>query len=182
MPRSGPWGGHRLPDYPIRFYSGNWNPGLNNSFQQPHSEKSVFIPFLLLGSPKRCYSGSSSRPDYSSFDLTVSYFGSSKKIPFGLTSAGVWALAKESACRGRRHKSCGFNPWVGKMPWRRKWQSAPVLLPWDYYGQRRLGPWGHKELDMTEYLNTAGVYLSYLQPKNTNGFLTPRWIISSTKG
>ena len=30
---------------------------------------------------------------------------------------------KETACQCRR---CGFNPWVGKIPWRRKWQPAPV--------------------------------------------------------
>ena len=29
----------------------------------------------------------------------------------------------------RRHKRCGFNHWVGKIPWRRKWQSPPVFLP-----------------------------------------------------
>ena len=32
----------------------------------------------------------------------------------------------------------GFNPWVGKIPWRRKWQSTPVLLPGKSHGQRRL--------------------------------------------
>ena len=37
-----------------------------------------------------------------------------------------------------------------------------------------LGLLGHKELDTPEHLNTAGVYLSYLQPKNTNEFLTSR--------
>ena len=32
----------------------------------------------------------------------------------------------------------GFNPWVGKSPWRRKWQPAPVLLPRKPHGQRSL--------------------------------------------
>ena len=36
---------------------------------------------------------------------------------------------KESACQCRRCKRCGFNPWVGKIPWRRKWQPTPVFLP-----------------------------------------------------
>ena len=35
---------------------------------------------------------------------------------------------KESACQCRRHKSCTADPWVGKIPWRRKWQPTPVLL------------------------------------------------------
>ena len=39
-----------------------------------------------------------------------------------------WHSGKEPACQRRRHKRCGFDPWVGKIPWRRKWQPAPV--PW----------------------------------------------------
>ena len=34
--------------------------------------------------------------------------------------------SKESACQFRRH---GFNPWIGKISWRRKWQLTPVLFP-----------------------------------------------------
>ena len=48
-----------------------------------------------------------------------------------------------------------FDPWSVKTPWRRKWQPTPVCLPEEFYGQRILagyGPWGHKELDMTEQL------------------------------
>ena len=47
----------------------------------------------------------------------------------------------------------GFEPWVGKIPWRRKWQSTPVLLPGKSHGQRSLvgySLWGRKESDMTE--------------------------------
>ena len=46
----------------------------------------------------------------------------------------------------------GFNPWVGKIPWRRKWQPTLVFLPGESHEQRRLGvsPWGYKESDMTE--------------------------------
>ena len=36
---------------------------------------------------------------------------------------------KESVCQCTRHKRHGFDPWVGKMPWRRNWQSSPVFLP-----------------------------------------------------
>ena len=35
---------------------------------------------------------------------------------------------KESACRCRRHKRCGFGSWVGKIPWRRDRLSTPVFL------------------------------------------------------
>ena len=49
-----------------------------------------------------------------------------------------------------------FDPWVGKIPWRRKWQPTSVFLPGEPQGQRSLAgysPWGHKELDTTERLN-----------------------------
>ena len=47
----------------------------------------------------------------------------------------------------------GFDPWVGKIPWRRKWQPTPLLLPRQFHGQRSLvgySPGGCKESDMTE--------------------------------
>ena len=60
---------------------------------------------------------------------------------------------KESTCQCRR---CGFNPWVGKILWRRKWQPILVFLPGKSHGQRSLegfSPWGHKESDTTEWLS-----------------------------
>ena len=45
---------------------------------------------------------------------------------------------KQSARQFRRHRRCGFNPWVGKIPWRRKWQPTPVFLPGKSHGQRSL--------------------------------------------
>ena len=35
-----------------------------------------------------------------------------------------------------RDSSHGFDPWVGKVPWRRKWQPALVFLPGKFHGQR----------------------------------------------
>ena len=36
---------------------------------------------------------------------------------------------KEPACQYRKCKRRGFDPWVGKTPWRRAWQPTPVFLP-----------------------------------------------------
>ena len=55
---------------------------------------------------------------------------------------------KEHTCQCRRHRRCKFDPWVEKIPWSRKWQSAPVFLPGKLLGQRSLrdySPWGDKE-------------------------------------
>ena len=46
-----------------------------------------------------------------------------------------------------------FDPWVGKIPWRREWLPMPVFLPGEFHGQRSLvgySPWGHKESNTTE--------------------------------
>jgi len=73
---------------------------------------------------------------------------------WGLIWASQVALAvKKSACQCRRHKICGFNPWVVKIPWRQAWQPTPVYLSREFLGQRILedySPYGHKESDTTE--------------------------------
>ena len=54
-----------------------------------------------------------------------------------------------------RHKKRGLDPWVRKIPWRRKWQPTLVFLPGESHGQRSLAvysPWGHKELNMSEVI------------------------------
>ena len=61
---------------------------------------------------------------------------------------------EESAYEGRRLRRGEFNPWVGKISWRRKWQPTPVFLFGKSQGQKSLvgySPWGHKESEMTEH-------------------------------
>ena len=51
---------------------------------------------------------------------------------------------------------CGFDPWAGKIPWRRRWQSTSVFLPGESQGQRSLvgySPWDGKESDTTKHNN-----------------------------
>jgi len=55
--------------------------------------------------------------------------------------------------------------WVGKIPWRNKWQPTPVFLPGKSCGQRSLvgySPRGHKELDTTEYTHTQWYSYYYI--------------------
>ena len=45
---------------------------------------------------------------------------------------------KEPTCQSRKDKRRGFDPWAGKIPWRRAWQPTPVSLPGESHGQRSL--------------------------------------------
>ena len=47
----------------------------------------------------------------------------------GGSAVKIWLL-----CRRQ-----GFDPWVGKMPWRRAWQPTPVFLPGESHGQEERG-------------------------------------------
>ena len=60
--------------------------------------------------------------------------------------------------------------WVGKIPWRRKWQPTPVLLPGKSHGWRSLvgySPWGRKESDTTEQLPLPSFQIHSRDFKNT---------------
>ena len=64
---------------------------------------------------------------------------------------------KASACNaGDLGSIPGFDPWVGKIPWRRQWQPTPVFLPGESHGRRSLVGYsarGRKESDTTERLH-----------------------------
>ena len=57
----------------------------------------------------------------------------------------------------RQCKRQRFDPWGGKIPWRREWLPTPVFLPGESHRQRSLAgysPWGHTESDTTECAHT----------------------------
>ena len=96
------------------------------------------------------------------FQLWATLF---KKIIIYLSVPGLrvfpgGASGKEPACQHRRPKKCRFDPWVGKIPWRRSWQPTPGFLPGESHGQRSLagcGPWSPTGLNVTEWLRSPGL-------------------------
>ena len=93
-------------------------------------------PFLLL-----CLTGS---------PLSTVFTKSLVGFPGGSVSD------KGSACQCRRHKRCRFDPWVGKIPWRRECQPTPASLSGKSQGQRSLAgysPWVTKS--QTQLNNSA---------------------------
>ena len=66
-----------------------------------------------------------------------------------------WLSGKESACQCRRY---GFYPWVGKTPWRRKWQPTPIFLLGNCMDRGAWRATAHgvtNESDMTQQLTTT---------------------------
>ena len=103
-----------------------------------------------------------------------------------------WLNGKESAYQCGRCRKCRFDPWVGKIPWRRKWQSPLVFLPGESRGQRSLvgySPWGSQRVGhrgVTEPARTGwgecmlplretgiSVCLSGVRRRTTIGRMTP---------
>ena len=94
--------------------------------------KIIIVSICLLTSLKCCLVETSLQP------LLIIFYHS-LGLPWGLSG-------KESSCHCRRY---GFNPWVRKIPWRRKWQPSPVFLPGESHGQRSLAgynPWGRQRV------------------------------------
>ena len=59
------------------------------------------------------------------------------------------SVESDSPTLGGLYRRLGFNPWVRKFPWSRKWQPTPVFWPGKLHGQRSLvgySPWGHKRV------------------------------------
>ena len=75
---------------------------------------------------------------------------------------------KKPTCQCRR---CGLNPWVGKIPWRRKWQPTLVFLPEKSHGQRSLVGMVHGvKKSQTEQLST--------QPHTLDNTVSVSWEVS----
>ena len=68
-------------------------------------------------------------------------------IYLGLPGGGS---GKELTYQCRRQRRRGFDPWVRKIRWRRKWQPTPLFLPGKSYGKRSL-----EGSDRTEQLNNG---------------------------
>ena len=63
---------------------------------------------------------------------------SSSSSSMGLIGLSWWLISKRIHLQCRSYRRYGFDPWVGKIPWRRKRQPTPVFLPGESHGQRSL--------------------------------------------
>ena len=75
----------------------------------------------------------------------------------------VAPVVKNPPANADRPKKPGFDPWVGKIPWRRAWQLTPVFLPGKSHGQRSL-------VGCSPYRHTK--YRTWLKQLSTHDCLT----------
>ena len=92
---------------------------------------------------------------------------------------------KAPACKCRRCKRHRFDPWVGKIPWRRAWQPTPMFLPGESHGQRNLmgySPWGCKESDRTKVIifRTEAIKHTHIRTL-LSLFVNYDWLLDFTK-
>ena len=92
-------------------------------------------------------------PSYVSFKMPRDLDATLEVSWASLVAQVVKKKNKKPTCQCRRHKKCGFNPWVRK------------ILPGQFHGQRSLAgysPWVRNESDMTERLTQTHTLLQKL--------------------
>ena len=89
----------------------------------------------------------------------------------------LYHLLSQSACPCRRHQRGRFDPWVRKIPWRRRWQPAPVFLPGKSHGERSLAgycPWSPQRarplVTKQQQRNVSPLAKCLATPWNTDSF------------
>ena len=93
-----------------------------------------------------------------------------------------WLISKEPACNPD-----GFDPWVRKIHWRRKWQPIPVFLPRESHGPKSLegySPWGLKRVGhnlATEHTHAHAVPNLYAVRGTLSGFVIWQHKMSSSR-
>ena len=123
------------------------NPG------PPARQDSIWWPTLRRGATLRlgllhCVGpgrSSTCGPQHATCHLaTGSQFHSVPRSAAHRTRLAWWLRWKRICLQCRRG---GFDPWVGMIPCRKKWQPTPIFLPGKSHGQRSLAgysPWGHR--------------------------------------
>ena len=101
------------------------------------------FPDSSVGKESACNAG-----DPGSIPVSGRSTGEGIGYPLQYSWASLVAQLVKNRLQCRRPR---FDPWVGKMPWRRERLPTPVFWPGEFHGL--YNPWGHKELDTTEWLS-----------------------------
>ena len=93
-------------------------------------KRSVFIPIPKKGNAKECSNSHTTALISHSCKVMFKILQARLQQYMNCESPDVGTLVAQRLKRlPPMRERPGFNPWVGKIPWRRKWQSTPVFLP-----------------------------------------------------
>ena len=110
------------------------------------------LNFVLLGFPGNT-AGNESACNAGDLSL-IPGSGRSAREGTGYPLQYSWAsLVAQLVKPATIHLQCrrsGFDPWVGKIPWRREIRPTPVFWPGEFHGL--YSPWGHKESENPTYM------------------------------
>ena len=124
-----------------------WGHEESDTTERPHFHFSLSCIGEGNGKPLQCSCLENPRDGGASWAAIYGVAQSRTRLKRLSSSSSRWCSGKESACQSRRQRRGRFDPWVGKISWRRKWLPIPVCLPGKSHGQRSLAsysPWGHK--------------------------------------
>ena len=153
--------------------------------------KDVFIPTAKKGDAKECSNYCTialishaskvmlkfSKPGFNRM-WTVNF----QMFKLGLEKAEESQIKLPTSAVSLKKQESSRKTSASALLWRRKWQLIPVLLPGEPHGQKSLvgySPWGHKELDTTEWLHFL---LYWLMPKPLTVWVTTNWKILQEMG
>ena len=98
------------------------------------------------------------------------------ELPWIFVLSYSWWLGWQRICL--QCKKPGFEPWVGKIPWRKVWQLTPVFLPGEFHRQRSLVHWVAKSQTRLKQLSnhacTKPAYTASQTICPSKGFHLPR--------
>ena len=79
----------------------------------------------------------------------------------GILSFSHFSLVAQTVKNPSAVWETGFDPWVGKIPWRREWLPTSVFWPGEFHGL--YNPKDHKESDTTEELSFSQFMVGVLK-------------------
>ena len=149
--------------------------------------KGIFQAWAHFQEVREFLSGSSRKKDHSTLTAKVTveksesshlismschnWLWSRKYLVFWkYCSTKNWFLRWHSEKSIYQCRRCRFDPWVGKIPWRRKWLPTPVFLPGKFHGQRSL-EWGGRAI--VHGITKSWTWLSTQHRGVVGGVVTP---------
>ena len=85
-------------------------------------------------------------------------------------------MVKNLPANAGNARDCRFDPWVGKIPWRRAWQPIPVFLPGESHGQRSVVGYSSQVAESLTRLKRLSIHTEAVWADLLNIYGLPWWL------